>query len=202
MTGRAHVLSQVVMQNGLYPSIAQQLHIVSVEVVPDEEDRRLLLRLQRAKNGDIAAAHRIDGCDMGIVAERAADSVLGRHIEAMSTARIDQLQTRMMLAQCAAKANLALLFAPEMLVTHRYQHIGGLRSQQQAKKIRGRGTGSAIIEPRIGDAPRQRYVGDDRDDRNAVALKLRHRLCNLGNVPGLQENTVTSASNDRPERLH
>src|ERR1700744_2988053 len=105
-------------------------------------------------------------------------------------------------AQCSTEADLAFLLAPEMFIAHRYQDIGGLPTQPLAEEIGSSGTGYAIVETGIGDAARQRNIGKDRDDRNAMTLQVTDNLRNLGNVTRLQEDSVTSSSRDRMERFH
>src|SRR5579859_3407161 len=120
----------------------------------------------------------------------------------MSAACINQPELGVVLAQCSTKAYLALLLAPKMLVAHRYQHISRLGAQQKAQKVGRRGPSDAIVESGVGDASRQRYVGEDGDDGNAVMLEFANHLGNLRNVAGLQKNTMAASSGDRSKSIH
>ena len=90
MARRAQVLAQIMMQDRLYFSAAQEFDVVSIQVVGNEAEWRLALMFEGSQNCYVASTHRIHGIDMGVGAENVSNAYFRSRIKPMSTARVNE----------------------------------------------------------------------------------------------------------------
>ena len=202
VTGAAHVVPQVVVENCGDPPVLDQRQVVPVKIVGDEHPALPVHELEGVQDRLVSSADGVDRGDLGVFTKNGDGLVADGRVDPVGVGGFDEGAATSPFPHRGSETHLALLLTAKRATAQRHQDRVVVCGEPLVHEVRRGRAGGPVVDADIGDSLAQGDVGDQRDHRNPGVVQPSDRITDLGLVRCLEDDPHRTAVADVVEGSH